>query len=81
MKAVGMRWWQDASRILMLRSLFVFMLDFLRSDCVVFSYVLHLASPFIIDEPEDENVLIKPAVDGTLNVLKYGHRGRNREGV
>jgi len=31
---------------------------------------MHTASPFIIYEPDDENELIKPAVDGTLSVLK-----------
>ena len=33
-------------------------------------YVLHVASPFILEIPSDENVLIKPAVEGTLRVLK-----------
>jgi dihydroflavonol-4-reductase len=32
-------------------------------------YVLHVASPFIIGDPEDENEMISPAVDGTLRVL------------
>ena len=32
--------------------------------------VLHVASPFIIEAPKDENVLIRPAVDGTMRVLK-----------
>jgi len=32
-------------------------------------YVLHLASPFILAEPKDENDLIEPAVDGTKRVL------------
>ena len=32
-------------------------------------YVLHVASPFIIADPEDENEMISPAVDGTLRVL------------
>ena len=32
-------------------------------------YVLHVASPFVIENPEDENVLIRPAVEGTLRVL------------
>ena len=32
-------------------------------------YVLHVASPFILEVPSDENVLIKPAVEGTLRVL------------
>ncbi len=33
-------------------------------------FVLHVASPFIIKVPKDENELIKPAVDGTLRALK-----------
>ena len=34
------------------------------------TFVAHVASPFVIDNPKDENVLIKPAVEGTLAVLK-----------
>jgi dihydroflavonol-4-reductase len=33
-------------------------------------YVQHVASPFPIAQPKDENELIRPAVDGTLRVLK-----------
>ncbi|MEM6768258.1 MAG: aldehyde reductase [Bacteroidota bacterium] len=33
-------------------------------------YVLHVASPFPFKMPKDENELIKPAVDGTLRVMK-----------
>ena len=33
-------------------------------------YVLHVASPFVIAEPKDENDMIKPAVEGTLRALK-----------
>jgi dihydroflavonol-4-reductase len=33
-------------------------------------YVLHVASPFVLEEPKDEDELIKPAVEGTLRVLK-----------
>ena len=33
------------------------------------TYVLHVASPFIIAAPKDENEIISPAVDGTLLVL------------
>ncbi len=36
-------------------------------DC---TYVLHTASPFPADQPKDENELIKPALDGTLFVLR-----------
>jgi len=32
--------------------------------------VLHVASPFPLQAPADENELIRPAVDGTLRVLK-----------
>ena len=34
------------------------------------SLVLHVASPFPGEQPKDENKLIRPAVDGTLRVLK-----------
>ena len=33
-------------------------------------YVQHVASPFPIAQPKDENELIRPAVDGTLRVLR-----------
>ncbi len=32
--------------------------------------VLHIASPFIIETPKDPQILIRPAVDGTMRVLK-----------
>jgi len=32
--------------------------------------VLHIASPYTIEEPSDENELIRPAVEGTLSVLR-----------
>jgi dihydroflavonol-4-reductase len=34
------------------------------------AYVMHTASPFPPSTPKDENELIKPAVNGTLFVLK-----------
>jgi nucleoside-diphosphate-sugar epimerase len=37
-------------------------------------FVIHVASPFPLSNPADENELIKPAVDGTLNVLKAAHK-------
>ena len=37
------------------------------SDC---DYLIHIASPFLIQEPKDENELIQPAVEGTLRALK-----------
>jgi len=33
-------------------------------------YVQHVASPFPLAQPKDENDLIRPAVDGTLQVLR-----------
>jgi len=33
-------------------------------------YVLHVASPIIVGQPKHEDELIRPAVDGTLRVLK-----------
>ncbi len=36
-------------------------------------YVLHVASPFPLAEPKHEDELIKPAVEGTLRVLKFAH--------
>ena len=32
-------------------------------------YLLHVASPFVIAEPKDENEMIKPAIEGTLRAL------------
>lgn len=36
-------------------------------------YVLHVASPFPLQEPKHEDELIKPAVEGTLRVLRFAH--------
>jgi len=33
-------------------------------------FVLHVASPFVMIEPRDENEYIKPAVEGTMRALK-----------
>ena len=33
-------------------------------------FVLHVASPFVMIEPKDENEYIRPAVDGTMRALK-----------
>ena len=32
-------------------------------------YVLHVASPFVLANPKDENTMIEPAVQGTLQVI------------
>ncbi|MFT7148227.1 MAG: dihydroflavonol-4-reductase, partial [Nonlabens sp.] len=37
-------------------------------------YVLHVASPFIMKAPKDENELIKPAVEGTQRALNAAKR-------
>lgn len=37
------------------------------ADC---DYVLHTASPFPAAAPRDEDEVIKPAVEGTLSVLR-----------
>lgn len=34
------------------------------------TYIVHTASPFPIISPHNEDVLIKPAVEGTLAVMK-----------
>jgi len=34
------------------------------------TYVLHVASPIFLSVPKDENEMIRPAVEGTLRVLK-----------
>lgn len=33
-------------------------------------FVIHMASPFLLAEPKDENVMIAPAVEGTKRVIK-----------
>ena len=38
------------------------------------TYVLHVASPFVLAEPKDENELITPAVDGTRRVVAAAQR-------
>ena len=43
--------------------------------------VLHLASPFPLFEPTDENELIVPAVEGTLRVLRAAQDARIRRVV
>ena len=37
-------------------------------------YVVHTASPFPDKEPKDENILIKPAVEGTLAVMRAAQK-------
>lgn len=42
--------------------------------CKGMDYVIHAASPFPRELPKDENELIIPAHDGTLNILKAANR-------
>ncbi|GAB4034401.1 SDR family oxidoreductase [Spirosoma gilvum] len=44
-------------------------------------YVLHVASPIDLSIPKDENEMIRPAVDGTLRVLKAARDGGVRRVV
>jgi dihydroflavonol-4-reductase len=37
-------------------------------------YVVHTASPFPIEKPKDENILIKPAVEGTMAAVRAAHK-------
>jgi nucleoside-diphosphate-sugar epimerase len=39
-------------------------------------YVVHTASPFPAANPKDENEIIRPAVEGTLAVLRAAHKHR-----
>ncbi len=41
-------------------------------DC---DYLMHVASPFVIEDPKDENELIKPAKEGTLRALNAAKKG------
>jgi len=38
------------------------------------TYVMHVASPFVLAEPRDENELIAPAVEGTRRVMAAAQR-------
>ena len=42
-------------------------------------YICHVASPFTLNIPSDPDVLIKPAVEGTVGVLKSALK--NGEGI
>ncbi len=41
------------------------------SDC---EYIMHIASPFVIEEPKNEKDLIQPALEGTLRALNAANR-------
>ena len=44
-------------------------------------FLLHVASPFVVKEPKDENELIKPAVDGTIRALKAAKKAGVKRAV
>ncbi len=37
-------------------------------------YVVHTASPFPVDPPKDENIITKPAVEGTIAAMKAAQK-------
>ena len=45
------------------------------------TYVLHVASPFVLSEPKDESELIRPAVEGTRRVIAAAQRAGVRRMV
>jgi len=45
------------------------------------TYVMHVASPFFVAEPKDENEMIAPAVEGTTRVLSAAKRAGVRRVV
>ncbi len=40
------------------------------------TYLLHIASPFIVSEPKNENELITPAKEGTLRALRAAQKSK-----
>ena len=48
------------------------------SDC---DYLIHIASPFVIQEPKDENKLIEPALKGTLRALNAAKNSKIKKVV
>jgi len=40
------------------------------------TFAMHVASPFVLAEPKDENEMITPAVEGTLRVIAAAQRAR-----
>ena len=48
------------------------------SDC---EFLIHIASPFIIEEPKDEKTLIEPALKGTLRALNAADKSNIKKVV
>jgi len=40
------------------------------------TFAMHVASPFVLAEPKDENEMITPAVEGTRRVIAAAQRAR-----
>ncbi len=47
-------------------------------DC---EYLIHVASPFIIEEPKDEKTLIEPALKGTIRALEAANQSNIKKVV
>lgn len=43
--------------------------------------VIHVASPFILSEPKDEQVYLRPAVEGTQRVMKFAKEASVKKAV
>ena len=53
----------------------------IMAACEGSDYIVHTASPFPLENPKDEQVLIKPAVEGTLAVMKAAHATKAKKVV
>ena len=52
--------------------------DQAANDC---EYIMHIASPFVIEEPKNEKDLIEPALEGTLRALNAANRNKIKKFV
>jgi nucleoside-diphosphate-sugar epimerase len=48
----------------------------LMHACSGSTYIVHTASPFPIENPRNEDELIKPAVEGTLAIMKAARKNK-----
>ena len=49
--------------------------------CVGADFIVHTASPFPLAEPRDENEIVKPAVEGTMAIMKAAKINKVRKVV
>lgn len=49
--------------------------------CEGANYIVHTASPFPMSQPKDENEVIKPAVDGTLAIMRAAQKNKVKKVV